>query len=151
MEPAVEFAKTKLEDILSFFGLNLKVTASFNEEVVELQVPSSNMNGFLIGQKGENLHSLQYLISLLLKNNDFEHWRVSLDIADYKKQRAERLAEQVKQWADHVKSSGQPMELQTMNAADRRVVHRTVTELAGVESESSGEGRDRRVTLKPTS
>jgi predicted RNA-binding protein Jag len=35
-----------------------------------------------------------------------------------------------------------------MNAADRRVVHKLATD-SGLETESVGEGRDRRVVLKP--
>lgn len=149
-DTAVAFAKQKAEDILSFFGLNVEVDAGINEDVIELNVPTSTMNGFLIGQKGENMRSIQHIISLLLKSAGHDVSRVNLDVADYKKQRADRLAEQVKQWAEHVKSSGQPMDLQPMNAADRRTVHRTIGEIEGVTSESSGEGRDRRVVLRPS-
>src|ERR1700710_1221701 len=93
MEEAIQYAKKYLEDLLSFFGLNTDVHATTEDnEVIELNIPSTHLNGFLIGQRGETMRSLQFLVSNALKNNDYEHTRVNVDVADYKKQRAERLA-----------------------------------------------------------
>lgn len=144
---APEFAKKQLEDLLSFFGLNVAVEVEVEDDVIELNVPSTSINGFLIGHNGDNLRSIQHLIASILKNSEQELTRVNVDIADYKKQRAERLAEQVKQWAESVKKSGQQMDLHSMNAADRRVVHKTISEIDGLTSESAGEGRDRHVVI----
>jgi len=148
MEEAILFAKKYLEDLLSFFGLNTDVHATSDDEVIQLGVPSTHLNGFLIGQRGENMRSLQYLVGTALRNNDYEHSRVNIDIADYKKQRADRLAERVEEWVKEVNDSKEPMELQPMNSADRRVVHKVAGD-AGLTTESIGEGRDRRVVLKP--
>lgn len=149
MNESITFAKKYLEDILSFFGLNTDVHASHDEDVIELSIPSTHMNGFLIGQHGDTMRSLQYLVSNTLKARGFEFSRVNVDVADYKKQRAERLAVQVRIWAEDVKKSGEPMELKPMNSSDRRVVHQVATEF-GIETESIGEGRDRRVVLAPS-
>jgi predicted RNA-binding protein Jag len=43
------------------------------------------MNGFLIGNHGDTMRSLQYLTSMALKTNGYELIRVNVDIADYKK------------------------------------------------------------------
>src|SRR3982750_2719049 len=91
MEEAIVYAKKYLEDMLSFFGLNTDVHATNDDEVIQLNVPSTHMNGFLIGQRGDNVRSLQFLTSNALKNNNFAYTRVNVDVADYKKQRAERL------------------------------------------------------------
>lgn len=150
MEESIQYAKKYLEDLLSFFGLNTEVSATHDGEVIQLNVPSSALNGFLIGQRGDTMHSLQFLISSSLKNKDYPSWRVNVDIAGYKQQRADRLAEKAEGWIAKVKSSGEPMELQPMNAADRRIVHKTADD-AGLNTESLGEGRDRHVVLKPIS
>ncbi|MCA9334319.1 single-stranded DNA-binding protein, partial [Candidatus Saccharibacteria bacterium] len=78
-----------------------------------------------------------------------EFTRVSVDIADYKKQRADRLAEKVEGWVAKVKSSGEDYTLKPMNSADRRIVHKVADE-AGLRTESVGEGRDRHVVIKPS-
>ena len=146
LEEAIVFAKKYLEDLLSFFGLNTDVHAPSDDEVIQLSVPSTHLNGFLIGQRGENMRSLQYLTSTALKNNEYANTRVNVDIADYKKQRADRLRERAEEWVKKVKESKQPMELKPMNAADRRVVHQLAAE-HGLTSESAGEGPDRHIVL----
>jgi spoIIIJ-associated protein len=149
MEEAIVYAKKYLEDLLSFFGLNTDVYAtSEDDEVIELNIPSTHLNGFLIGQRGETMRSLQLLVSSALRNQNYAVTRVNVDVADYKKQRANRLAETAEDWVKQVQTSGEPYEVRPMNAADRRVVHKVASE-AGLASESVGEGRDRHIVLKP--
>jgi spoIIIJ-associated protein len=150
MEEAIIYAKKYLEDVLSFFGLNVEVAATHEDEVIQLNVPSSAYNGFLIGQHGDTMRSLQSIVSAALKNQQYEAWRVNVDIAGYKQQRSDRLAETAQAWLDKVRDSGEPMELKPMNAADRRTIHKLADE-AGLATESVGEGRDRHVVLKPAS
>lgn len=148
MEQSIQYAKKYLEDLLSFFGLNTDVYATTEDnEVIELHVPSTRLNGFLIGQHGDTMRSLQFIVSSALKNNGYEITRVNVDVADYKKTRAERLGQQVEEWVKQVKNSGESMSLRPMNAADRRVVHKVAGD-AGLSTESEGEGRDRHVVLK---
>lgn len=149
MEEAILYGKKYLEDLLSFFGLNTDVHATTeDDEVIELSIPSTHLNGFLIGTHGDNVRALQYLISMALRNQNFEHVRVNVDVADYKKNRADRLAKVAEEWFKEVQGSGQPKDLVPMNAADRRVVHKAATDY-GLETESIGEGRERHIVLKP--
>jgi spoIIIJ-associated protein len=149
IEQAIQYAKKYLEDILSFFGLNTDVRATTeDQEVIELDIPSTHLNGFLIGQHGDTMRSLQFLVSSALKNNGYRYTRVNVDVAEYKKQRADRLAETAQEWIHTVQESGEPYELKPMNAADRRIVHKVAIE-AGLVSESTGEGRERHIVLRP--
>jgi spoIIIJ-associated protein len=148
LEEAITYAKKYIEDLLSFFGLNTDVYATSDDEVIQLNVPSTHMNGFLIGQHGENMRSLQYLTSTALKNNNYSNTRVNVDIAEYKKQRADRLREKAEEWVKQVRDSKEAMDLQPMNAADRRVVHQLAADY-GISSDSEGVGRDRHIVLKP--
>lgn len=149
IEEAIAYAKKYLEDLLSFFGLNTEIHASNSEdEVIELHVPSSHLNGFLIGSRGETMRSMQFLVSSALKSNEHVITRVNVDVADYKQQRAERLRQKALEWVNEVKESKTPKELRPMNAADRRIIHKLATD-EGLETESQGEGRDRHIVLKP--
>jgi spoIIIJ-associated protein len=148
MEESIIYAKKYLEDILSFFGLNTDVYATSEDEVIALSVPSTHMNGFLIGQRGETVRALQYMVSTALKNNNYQYTRVNVDVADYKKSRQNRLAQTAEPWIDKVKNTGEPLELKPMNPADRRIVHKVADE-HGLSTESVGFGRDRRVIIKP--
>ena len=148
MEDSIVYAKKYLEDLLSFFGLNTDVYATnSDDEVIELHIPSTHLNGFLIGQNGETVRSLQFMVSTALRNNGYEISRVNVDVADYKKARAERLGEAAVEWINQVKESKKDMPLEPMNPADRRTIHKIAGE-HGITTESEGFGRDRHIVLK---
>ena len=148
LESAIIYAQKFLEDMLSFLGLNTEVHATHDDDVIQLNIPSTQMNGFLIGQHGDNMRSMQFLVSSALKNQGYAYMRVNVDVAGYKQQRASRLADTAEAWIKKVQETGEPMELKPMNAADRRVIHKLAGDL-GLSTESVGEGRDRHIVLKP--
>lgn len=147
-DKAIEDARKFLEDILSFFGLNAVVSASSDEDVIELSVPSTHLNGFLIGQHGETLRALQAMVSTMLKNSEAALTRVNIDVADYKQHRAERLLEQLEGWVKQIRENKEPTHLRPMNAADRRTIHRGLEDYNDVTSHSEGEARDRHIVLE---
>ena len=149
-EQSIQFAQKYLEDLLSFFGANLTVSSTCDEDVIELSVPSSELNSLLIGRGAETLRSLQYMVSTVLRNKEAELTRVNIDIADYKKQRAERVAAQAKQWIEEVRRTGDSF-VTTLNAADRRIVHHVASEYSDVRTFSEGEGRERKITIAQAS
>ena len=146
-EESITFAKKYLEDILSFFGLNTDVSASADEDVIELDVPSTYLNGFLIGQRGDTLRSLQFLLTTTLHQKEATLQRVNVDVAGYKKQHNQRIADQAEEWAKKVMENGETMSLRPMNPAERRVVHKVVAEYGQLKTESEGEGRERHIVL----
>jgi len=145
-DASIDYAKKYLEDLLTFFGLNVSVEASVQDDVLELSVPSSELNSILIGRNAETLRSLQYMVSTALRGKDAEITRVNLDVADYKKQRAEKLAEQARTWIESVRRTGDSY-VANLNAADRRIVHRVADEYEDVRTFSEGEGRERRIII----
>ena len=145
-DETLEFAKKYIADVISFFGENVDPVVSLRDDVIEISVTTANSNSVLIGRNAETLRSLQFLLSTILRNKNAEIQRVNLDIADYKKQRAERLASQVKEWAAVVLETGTPR-TEPLNAADRRIVHHVVSEIEGLKTVSEGEGRERTITI----
>lgn len=149
-EDSLTFAKKYLEDLLSFFGLNSDVAVSLRDDVIELDVPSSELNSLLIGRNAETLRSLQYLVSTTLRNKDAAVNRVNIDIAGYKKQRAERLAKQAEEWIAAVRQTGDS-HIVRLNPADRRIVHQVATKYSDIRTFSEGEGVERTITISQAS
>lgn len=145
-QQSIEFARKFLEDILSFFEVNTEVLVNVDGDVIELTVPSSDSNSILIGRGAETLRALQYMVSTALRNNDASIVRVNIDIADYKKQRAEKIAEQAREWIEKVRETGDS-HVAHLNAADRRVVHQVATEYEDIRTFSEGEGRERSIII----
>ena len=145
-QESVEFAKKYLTDLLSFFEVNVDVEATVEEDVIELAVPSTELNSLLIGRNAETLRSLQLLVSSGLRNQGAEVSRVNIDIADYKKQREEKVAKQAREWIEEVLRTGDS-HVANLNAADRRIVHHVASEYPTIHTFSEGEGRDRRIII----
>lgn len=145
-EQSIAFAQKYLEDMLSFFSVNVTVTVNVEDDVIELSVPSSEANSLLIGKNAETLRSIQYLLSTTLRNKDAELQRVNVDIADYKKQRADKVAVQAREWIEEVIRTGDTKVLH-LNAADRRIVHHVASEFSNVRTFSEGEGRERQLII----
>lgn len=145
-QESIEFSKKYLADLLSFFGVNVDVEASLQDDVIELSVPSTEINSLLIGRNAETLRSIQLIVSAMLRSNDAAVTRVNVDVADYKKQRAEKVAKQAREWIEEVIRTGDS-HVASLNAADRRIVHHVAGEYPNIQTFSEGEGRDRKIII----
>lgn len=145
-EQSLDYAKKYLEDILSFYGVNLTVEAGINDEIIDIDIPNSEESSLLIGRNAETLRAFQYLLSQALRNNNADISRVNVDIAGYKKQRAEKITEQARGWIEQVRSTGDSY-VARINAADRRIVHQVATEYDDIRTFSEGEGRERAIII----
>ena len=139
-DESIRFATKFLEDLLSFFGINVAVNSTIDDEVIQLSIPSTSMNSLLIGKEANNLRALQHIVSMALTLHEAEVVRVNVDVADYKRQRAERIAEQAEEWIREVRQTGQTRRLD-LNAADRRIVHKVAQDYSDIRTHSEGEGR----------
>ena len=145
-DESIRFAAKYLEDLLSFFGINVAVYSTIDDEVIQLSVPSTSLNSLLIGRNADNLRALQHVVSMALVSKGAELTRVNVDVANYKKQRADRIAEKAEGWIAKVRRTGETMVLD-LNAADRRVVHKVAQDYSDIETHSEGEGKERKLYI----
>jgi spoIIIJ-associated protein len=149
MSDTLEFAKLRLEELVSFFEINVDVAADVTDDGIELSIGSNPASPRLIGHRGETLRAIEYLLNQMVKAHDGLAPRVQVDIAGYKEARRQALIEQATEAAARVKQSGAEEELKPMNPADRRIVHMALREIDGVATESRGDGHDRRIVIVP--
>ena len=90
-DESIRFATKYVEDLLSFFGINVAVYSTIEDDVIQLSVPSTSMNSLLIGKNANNLRALQHIVSMTLVARNAEVTRVNIDVADYKRQRADKI------------------------------------------------------------
>ena len=146
-DESIRFAAKYLEDLLSFFGINVAVYSTVDDEVIQLSVPSTSLNSLLIGKNADNLRALQHIVQAALIARDGEVTRVNVDVADYKRQRADRIADKAENWIRKVRETGEPMRID-LNAADRRVVHKLAEDYSDITTHSEGEGRERQLIIE---
>ena len=145
-DESIRFAAKYMEDLLSFFGINVAVYSTIDDDVIQLSVPSTSLNSLLIGRNADNLRALQHIVSMALVVREAEVTRVNVDVANYKKQRADRIAEKAEGWIKKVRETGETMVL-NLNAADRRIVHKLAQDYSDIETHSEGEGRERKLIM----
>ena len=102
-----------------------------------------------IGEKGQTLFEIQHLLKAIIRRKIPEQIYVSLDINEYKKNKEHYIRDLAKNSADDVALLKKERELPPMPAAERRIVHVELADRDDVTSESTGEGTDRKVVIKP--
>jgi len=110
---------------------------------------TTSESGLLIGHHGETINSLQLLIGVILFKKLGKWVRVMVDIGDYRKMREESIKEMVNRIITEVEQTGRAVELPYLSPLERRIVHMMCTSNEKTVSESAGEGKDRRVSIKP--
>ncbi|KKS31299.1 hypothetical protein A2380_03045 [candidate division WWE3 bacterium RIFOXYB1_FULL_43_24] len=145
----VEVIKNTLDNIFGFMKINPNYEINGKDDgIFEVKIQGNNLN-FLIGHQGQSLDALQSILHLTVLRQTGEQVTVLIDINGYKDQRAEKIQNMAKSYIDRVRFFQKDVELPPMDPWERRQIHMFVAEYDDVISESSGEGRDRRVTLKP--
>lgn len=138
-----------LNKIFSLIGIKPEYTIDIEEDnVYNVKISGDNLN-FLIGFRGQSLEALQTLVKLIIFRKTEQQVTLSIDINDYKTAKSEKLQEMARGFIDKVRFFQKEIELPTMNPWERRQIHMFVAEYEDVESESTGEGENRRVVLKP--
>lgn len=105
--------------------------------------------GKMIGRNGRTLAALEYLTNTVVNRDEDRAVRVNIDVGGYKQRRDDRLRNTARKAAARARKTGYGVELEPMSAAERRVIHMEIADDPSVESESMGEGRNRRVVIKP--
>jgi len=101
----------------------------------------------LIGRHGQTLDAVQELVRMVVGRQLDDRIRVIVDVGDFRKQREDRLAEMGREAAERAVESGDEIELEPMNAYERKIVHDAVATVDGAQSVSRGEDPNRFVVV----
>jgi spoIIIJ-associated protein len=142
--------KETLEKILASLGFPATIEEHKMDDGVLLDVKTDEA-GRLIGRQGQTLADLQYITNRILFQQDTSSPKVMIDVGGYRAQAREALVKKAKDAADKVRRWGDVVELEPMNAFDRRVVHQALKDDPDVQTHSvEVDGTDKKaLLLKP--
>lgn len=149
---AADLALVALNNILSTAGVNVTgvIRAANDAEaggpILDITGPDS---GLLIGRRGQTLHSLQFIVSMIVRREFGEGVRITLDVEQYRRRRETSLRDMASKVAERVAQTGRTITLEPMSAADRRIIHISLADSPSVSTESIGFGDDRKVSVIP--
>lgn len=138
-----------VKELIGHLGVQAKAEVKEDKEgVIHIQLETEDP-GILIGYHGETLASLQLLLGLMTYRQTNEWQRILVNVGDYRERRQESLERMALSAAQKVRFSGEEQALPFMTATERRLIHLALADDAEVMTESEGEGRNRRVVIKP--
>ena len=139
--------KQMLEQLLNHMGFQAEIEEHHLEDGLFLNVKTEESSR-LIGRQGQTLSDLQYLLNRLLFQSDNSAPKVTVDVGGYRAQARDALILKAREAAEKVRKWGDVVELEPMNAFDRRIVHNALRDDPTVETYSvEVEGTSMKVIL----
>ena len=111
---------------------------------------ASDSTALFIGQKGETIDALQYLVNAAVYRKRPFVKRIVLDAEGYRQRRVEAIQGIAHRTARRAVREHRPLELPPMTPAERRIVHLFLQDNPRVTTASEGAGDNRRVKISPT-
>lgn len=149
METKVDtIIKKTAEELLKKLNIESTVEVVKTDEIYEVTIKTEE-SGLLIGYHGNTLNSFQLILSTLVFKKTLKWERMVVNIGDYRQKREETLKSLAGQYAEQVINTQQTVVLPYFSASERRIIHLALQDHPNVVSESTGEGKERRLTIKP--
>lgn len=148
-EEVLEYIRDFMTSAVQGIGLDARVDVYDAGEFIAVDV-ASGQAGLFIGQKGETIDALQYLLNVATyKDRDFVK-RIVLDSEGYRQRRVEAIQGMAHRTARRAVRERRTIELPPMNPAERRIVHLYLKDNVQVSTASEGHGPERRVRVSPS-
>ena len=147
----VDASKKILDTMLGHLGFAATIEIQQSDDGPVLQVSTSEKE-LLIGDDGDRLDDLQYLVNRILRHHLPKAERVKVDCDHFRAMQEDKLADEVRGIAERVEATGKPFKMRPLNAYYRRLVHNALVGNDAVISNSpGGESRLKRIVIEPKS
>jgi spoIIIJ-associated protein len=144
---SLQRARETLELMLGHLGLVFEVEEMEPAGRHVLNIHSREA-GRLIGRDGQVLEDLQYLLNRILNRGEEGSANVIVDVEGFRQKEKQDFLGRIRDLADQVRRTGQPMVLAPMNSFDRRLVHQAFAEDPEIVTQSEdGAARLKQITL----
>ena len=137
-----------MTSLLEAMGLDATLDVYDAGDVIAVEV-TTREKGLFIGQKGETVDAIQYLLNIAIYRDQPFVKRIILDSEGYRQRRIEAIQGMAHRTARRAVREKRALRLPPMSAAERRVVHLFLKENPSVTTVSEGSEADRKVVVKP--
>jgi spoIIIJ-associated protein len=138
-----------LERILAAIGVRARIEIHEDDELLTATFIGREL-GLLIGKHGQTIDAIQYLANAIVwRGRGDERIPVVVDAAGYRARRQASLDALATRCAEQAVSSGEAVELESMTAVERKVVHVSLQDYPGVTTRSEGTEPNRFVVIDP--
>ena len=131
----------------SALGISCRVEISEGDGILIATCYGPDL-GLLIGRHGQTIDAIQYLCNAILARQEVG-LSVVIDAAGYRARREATLGSLATNAAEQALRSGERVELEPMTAVERKIVHVSLQDFAGVDTTSEGTEPNRFVVVVP--
>ncbi len=146
IESVKDFLVEYLQTLFTNMEMDNDVVGRVEGEVIHVDLDTSN-NSILIGKGGVILKAINMVAIGAASNNFKKRFEIHIDINGYKEARYKKVKLLAIRVGRSVQKSRVDAKLDPMSGDERKVVHNALTNMNYVRTESSGEGRNRFVTI----
>jgi spoIIIJ-associated protein len=144
---AAALVRDVITRITAALGISCRVDIVEEEESLKATCSGRDL-GLLIGRHGQTIDAIQYLCNAILAREGAGVF-VVVDAAGYRARREATLGSLATSAAEQAIRTGERVELEPMTAVERKIVHVSLQEYPGVETESEGTEPNRFVVVLP--
>ena len=142
-------ALAHLQKLLSYADFEAVAEIELREgDTITLAVSGPDA-AMLVGQHGQTLDALQYMMSLMTNKGRDQRLRLTIDADGYRARRTQTLVKFANNLAEQVIGSGQEAVTDSLNPLERRIVHTALANHPDVETYSEGDEPHRYVVVTP--
>ena len=142
----IDFVKDYLSTILNNMGLKTELNAKYEKEVINLNI-QTDRDAVVIGKGGRTLQALNELVRVAINHRFSKHYKILLDIGDYKEEKYEKLIQMARRYAKEVQTTKQTITLNPMPSDERRIIHGALSGYHNIKTESQGQGKERKLSI----
>ena len=146
-ETVAETGRSFVSGLIDAMGIDGNVEAVIEEGNVVVNVSGGDM-GAMIGRRGQTLEALQEVTRTAVQRRLRNRVRLSVDVEAYRARRRDSLEDYARSMAERAKERGTEIELEPMNAYERKIIHDAVAVVEGATSFSEGEEPARKVIVR---
>ncbi|WP_302172087.1 RNA-binding cell elongation regulator Jag/EloR [uncultured Streptococcus sp.] len=146
VQVAADDVLSYLEKIIYEMDVDASLEVSHNRRNIIIQI-ETDQPGRVIGYHGKVLKSLQLLAQNYLHDHHSKRFSVVLNVRDYLEQRTETLIDLAEKTAAKVKETGREYVMDPMTNSERKIIHKAISQIEGVESHSEGDDPNRYVVV----
>ena len=147
MEKLTTLACEAATSLLTPLGFSFTLTTEPYEDGISLLIESPDAR-YLIGDEGDRLDDLQYMVNRLVQAKWSDAPRVRVDCDHYRARTEAKLLRRARSRAEQVLRTGKPLLMEKLNAYQRRLVHNELATSPGIATRSEEtESRFKRITI----
>ncbi len=144
--------KNKIKNIVDkllrdMYFNNFEINIYQEKNYVFLKIKTNGKDGLLIGKNGQNICSLQYLLSIIIDRALKKHIPLIVDVDSYYEKHIAYLMKKIKEIAEKLINEKGEYLTELLPPNERKIIHEEITKFDSLKTFSVGKGTYKKVVI----